>query len=218
MSDFRIAPSLASISYLDLQPSLIALEESGVDYLHFDLEDGHFVPLMTLGTKLITDLRPLSKLPFDVHLMIQEPEWIIPELISAGADRISIHPEACLYPRRVLRQIKEGGKAPGLAINPVTPLPDLQYLSPYLEFLVILTTEPEGPDCPYLPEVLEKVRQGKKDPYLRDLEWVVDGGVSPDNIKDVIQAGADTVVVGRAVFQDGKIRENISRLRNLGKP
>ena len=213
MPDLKISPSLASVSPLDVREALAELERAQVDYLHFDIEDGVFVPLMTLGTKLISDLRPLSKLPFDVHLMMVDPEWIIPELLEMGADRISVHYEACPYPRRVLRRIVELGGTAGLAINPATPLPDLEYLEPYLSFLVILTTEPEGPDCPYLPTVIRKLDAKTSDPYLGSLEWVVDGGVSPENIQDVVQAGADTVVVGRAVFQGGRIQENIAALR-----
>jgi ribulose-phosphate 3-epimerase len=213
MAEFRISPSLVSASLLDLRKTISELERSGVEYLHFDFEDGCFVPVMNLGTKIIADLRPLTLIPFDVHLMMQNPEWILPALIKDGANRISVHYEACPYPRRVLRQIQELGATPGLAFNPATPIPDLAYLSPYLSFLVILTTEPEVMDCPYLPQVLDKVRQGKEDPYLKDLEWVVDGGINPDNISEVISAGADTVVVGRSAFKDGQVQENITALR-----
>jgi ribulose-phosphate 3-epimerase len=213
MSEFRISPSLVSASLLDLRKTISELEHSGVEYLHFDFEDGCFVPVMNLGVKIIADLRPLTSIPFDVHLMMRDPEWILPDLINDGADRISVHFEACPYPRRVLRQIHELGATAGLAFNPATPIPDLAYLSPYLSFLVILTTEPEGPDCPYLPGVLDKVRQGKGDPALRDLEWVVDGGITPDNIAEVISAGADTVVVGRSAFKDGLVKDNIAALR-----
>ncbi len=213
MAGFRISPSLASASFLDLKQSLKELEQAGVDYIHFDIEDGSFVPIMTLGTKIIADLRPLTDLPFDVHLMMHNPEWIIPDLINYGADRISVHYEACQYPRRVLRSITELSAKAGLAFNPATPLPDLSYLTPYLSFIVILTSEPEGPDCPYLPQILEKVRAGKESLFLNDLEWVVDGGISSQNIQEVLQAGADTVVVGRSAFRDGQIKQNIHTLR-----
>jgi len=216
MSDFKISPSLASTPLLDLKTAVQDLVESGVDYIHFDIEDGSFVPVMTLGTKILADLRPVTDLPFDVHLMMVNPDWLIPELIQDGADRISIHYEACPYPRKTLRLIVDGGCSAGLAFNPATPIPDLEYLAHYLSFLVILTTEPEGPDCPFLPAVLNKVKEGKKNQYLKDLEWVVDGGVNSDNIQEVIRAGADTVVVGRAAFQGGKISQNISKLRKQG--
>lgn len=217
MADFRISPSLASASSLHLSHTIGELEKAGADYIHFDIEDGSFAPIMTLGVKLIGDLRPLTNLPFDVHLMMVNPEWIIPDLIRAGANRVSVHYEACPYPRRILRKITDLEAKAGLAFNPATPIPDLSYLTPYLQFLVILTTEPEGPDCPYLPQVLEKVRLGRMTPYLKDLEWVVDGGVNSENIQEVLQAGADTVVVGRAVFVEGQTEKNIRSLRKAGK-
>jgi ribulose-phosphate 3-epimerase len=211
----RISPSLASAPLDRLGQVIVALATAGADYLHFDVEDGSFVPVMTLGTKIISDLRKFTSLPFDVHLMMVNPEWILPDLIRSGADRVSVHYEACLYPRRVLRQITALGAQAGLAFNPATPLPDLAYLSPYLSFILILTTEPELPDSPFLPAVLEKVRKGKQVESLEGIEWVVDGGVSAENLSQVIQVGADTVVVGRAVFQDGRIAENMAALRSI---
>jgi len=216
MADFKLSPSLASASMLDLKRTVLELADAGANYIHFDIEDGSFAPIMTLGTKILADMRPVTDLPFDVHLMMVNPDWLIPELIHDGADRIAVHYEACPYPRKTLRLIVEGGGTAGLAFNPATPIPDLEYLAPYLSFLVILTTEPEGPDCPFLPAVLDKVQNGKRDPYLKGLEWVIDGGVNIENIQKVIRAGADTVVVGRAAFRGGTITENITSLRSQG--
>lgn len=209
----RIAPSLASAPTPHLSRVIADLETAGADYIHFDVEDGSFTPVMTLGTKIIADLRPLTRLPFDVHLMMVNPEWILPDLAAYGANRISVHYEACPYPRRVLRQIVSLGAQAGLAFNPATPIPDLSYLAPYLSFIVVLTTEPEMSDCPFLPEVLEKVREGKQAAGQGRCEWVVDGGVDAENISQIRRAAADTVVVGRAVFKDGKIAENMAALR-----
>lgn len=192
---------------------ILELEKAGVDSIHFDIEDGSFVPVMTLGTRIIRDLRPLTRLPFDAHLMMVNPEWILPELVAYGANRISVHYEACPYPRRVLRQIVSLEAQAGIAFNPATPLPDLAYLSPYLSFVVILTTEPEIPDCPFLPEVLEKVQEGRQVQGQERIEWVVDGGVTAENLSHIVEAGADTVVVGRSVFKEGKIFENMVALR-----
>ncbi len=211
----RIAPSLASAPLDRLGEVIVELEIAGADSIHFDVEDGSFVPVMTLGTKLIRDLRRITRLPFDVHLMMVNPEWLLPDLVRSGANRVSVHYEACLYPRRVLRQIAALGAQAGLAFNPATPLPDLAYLLPYLSFIVILTTEPELPDSPFLPEMLEKVRKGKQAQGLEGIEWVVDGGVDPGNLSAVIQSGADTVVVGRAAFKDGTISENMAALRSV---
>lgn len=213
--NLRIAPSLASAPLDRLGQVIADLEKAKVDLIHFDIEDGSFAPLMTLGTKIIGDLRPLTKIPFDVHLMMVNPEWLLPALAKEGANRISVHYEACPYPRRTLRMIAELGATPGLAFNPGTILPDLNYLQPYLSFVILLTTEPEEPDCPFLPEVLEKMRMEKGLPGLEDVEWVIDGGVKPDNLAEVMEAGADTVVVGRFVFKDGAIGANIAQLRNV---
>jgi len=209
----RISPSLAAAPLDRLGQVVLALEKGGADYIHFDIEDGSFVPVMTLGTKIITDLRSFTQLPFDVHLMMVNPEWILPELVQSGADRVSVHYEACPYPRRVLRQIVSLGATAGIAFNPATSIPDLAYLSPYLSFVVVLTTEPEIPDCPFLPEVLEKVRKGKQVQSLERIEWVVDGGINAENISQVLDAGADTVVIGRSVFKEDKISENMAALR-----
>ena len=211
----RISPSLAAAPLDRLGQIVIELETAGANYIHFDIEDGSFVPMMTLGTKMISDLRRITRLPFDVHLMMVNPEWILPEVVRFGANRVAVHYEACPYPRRVLRQIVSLGAIAGLAFNPATPVPDLAYLLPYLSFIVILTTEPEIPDCPFLPEVLEKVRAGKQAKGLESIEWVVDGGLNTENLAQVIAAGTDTVVIGRSVFKDGKIRENMTALRKL---
>lgn len=211
----RISPSLASAPLDRLGQVVTELETGGADYIHFDIEDGSFVPMMTLGTKMISDLRRVTRLPFDVHLMMVSPEWILPEIIHLGANRVSVHSEACPYPRRVLRQITSLGAQAGIAFNPATPIPDLSYLLPYLSFIVILTTEPEIPDCPFLPEVLDKIQEGKQAKGLERIEWVVDGGLNLENLSQVVAAGVDTVVIGRAVFQDGKILENMVALRNV---
>lgn len=189
------------------------LEAAGADALHFDIEDGSFVPVMTLGTKIISDLQGLTKLPFDVHLMMVNPEWLIPALAEMGIQRLSVHFEACPYPRRVLRQIHERGIQAGLAFNPATPLPDLAYLKPYLSFVLILTSEPEIPDSPFLPEALGKLRKGKQGKALEGIEWMADGGINAGNLAQVRGAGADAAVIGRAVFKDGKPIENLQALR-----
>jgi ribulose-phosphate 3-epimerase len=211
-----IAPSLASAPMGHLADTIAELERAGADALHFDLEDGHFVPVMTLGTRLIAELRPLTHLPFDVHLMVDNPEQIIPLVTALGADAVSVHYEACLYPRRTLRMIRQAGKQAGLAFNPKTPFPRLDYLLPHLDFVLILTTEPEMPDCPYLPAVLDNVRAAAAfaGEYHPRLGIVADGGIDATNIAEVVAAGATAVVSGRGVFAGGEVAANLRRLRN----
>ncbi len=209
----KIAPSIAAAPLIDLQRTIHSLEEAGADIVHFDIEDGSFVPVMTLGTKIIHDLRPLTNLPFDVHLMMVNPEWLLPELASAGVQRVSVHYEACPYPRRVLGQIAGLGMQAGLAFNAKTPIPPLQFCRPYLSFVVVLSTEPETGPTAYLPTTLAKIAEGRRQPGMAGIEWVVDGGITSDSVGEAIKAGADVVVCGRGIFHDGRVRENIQRLK-----
>ncbi len=211
----KVAASLAAASLVDPVSILRALEDGGADMVHFDIEDGRFVPAMNLGLKILQDLRPLTKLPFDVHLMMTNPEWIIPEIARCGADQVSVHIEACLYPRRVLGLIAKHKMHAGLAFNPSTPISPLQYCLPYLSFVVILSTEPEVAQCSFLPSVLSKVVDGKKQEGLTGVEWAVDGGITSDNVKQVIEAGADIVISGRGVFENGRIQENIRKMKSV---
>jgi|FaiFalDrversion2_1042247.scaffolds.fasta_scaffold01269_2 ribulose-phosphate 3-epimerase len=215
MTHVKLSVSLAAAPLDQIGTVVQMLTTAQVDYLHFDIEDGVFIPAITLGTKIISDLRPLTPLPFDVHLMMVNPEWLIPDLVHLGANRIAVHYEACPYPRRTLRKIVEAGAQAGIALNPATPLPDLVYLRPYLNFVLILTSEPEAPDYPFLPTVLEKVRQGRQQPGLEGVEWVVDGGIDVQNLPWVITAGVDTLVIGRAIFKDNAILANLHRIRQV---
>jgi ribulose-phosphate 3-epimerase len=209
----KIAPSLAASSQLNLKQTIGDLVSAGADIIHFDIEDGNFLPVMTLGVRMVRDLRPLTTLPFDVHLMMNTPEWLIPELKEMGADMVSVHFEACPYPRRTLGIIHEAGMLAGLAFNPATPLPPLQHYLPFLSFVLILTTEPEAKIATYLPSVLEKVTEGKKQPGLENIKWEVDGGFVLNNILDAKHAGADIIVTGRGAFADNQIYQNIKKLR-----
>lgn len=208
-TEIRIAPSIASGPLTCLEKTIHDLETSGSSIIHFDIEDGSFVPVMNLGIKVIGELRPLTKLPFDIHLMMKDPEWLIPELAVMGADMVSVHFEACPYPRRTLRLIVEQGMQAGLAFNPSTSIPDLKFCLPYLSFIVVLTTEPEERGCPFLPSVLDKITDAKKRSELKNLTWVADGDISEKNAKVVADAGADVLVVGRGIFKEGEISKNI---------
>jgi ribulose-phosphate 3-epimerase len=214
ISPIRISASLASAPLNQLDITVNELELSGADSLHFDIEDGSFVPAMTLGTKVISDLRPITSCPFEVHLMVTHPEWLVPCLAKMGVNRIAVHYEVCSYPRRLLREISSIGIQAGLAFNPATPLPDLAYLRPYLSFIFILTSEPEMANPVFLPEMSDKVKLGKVLNGLEGVDWIVDGGIKPENIPQIQQSGVDAVVVGRAIFADGRITDNLRALRN----
>jgi ribulose-phosphate 3-epimerase len=215
----RISASIAAAQSNCLQETIKGLEESKVDFIHFDLEDGKFVESSGLSIKQISDLRQFASIPFETHLMVFEPESLIEDLVKVGVNRIAVHYESLLYPRAVLRKITEAGAVAGLAFNPVTAVPfaNLTYLLQFLSFVLILTTEPECKDPPFLEEILEKVRVGKQHSPLNKLEWIVDGGVSSENIKMISDAGADTVVIGRALFKQGNIKDNVEAIRSRVK-
>jgi ribulose-phosphate 3-epimerase len=210
----KIAPSMVSAPFADLRSVIKELENAGADLLHFDLEDGNFVPVMTLGVKIISEVRALTQLPFDVHLMVQNPEWLIPELAQMNVDMLSVHYEACPYPRRTLKMISQYKMKAGLAFNPKTPLPSLRYFLPYLSFVDILTTEPEQGDSSYLPPVLNKVSEGRKQTGLEHIQWEVDGAISTDNAAEVVAVGTDIIVAGRSIFKTGRIAQNLLALRS----
>jgi len=210
----RIASSLAAVSQVNLKATIEDLQKAGVDIIHFDIEDGNFTPVMNIGLRMIRDLRPLTQLPFDVHLMTTNPEWMIRDLKEWGADMVSVHYEACPYPRRILGLIHELGMLAGLAFNPATPIPPLKHYLPFLSYVLVLTTEPETGTETYLPSVLDKVFEGKKQPGLEKVKWQADGGFTEETVLDAQRAGVDIVVCGRGIFIDNQIHLNVRKIRD----
>ena len=206
----KLAVSLATVPLIDLKKIIKVLNQSPIEMLHFDIEDGHFVPSIMLGAKIIGDLRSYSTLVFDVHLMINNPERYIPEIVRMGGDRIAIHWEACDYPLRSLEMIKAHGIKAGLAFNPKTSIPDLHYLKPYLDFINILSSEPTEITSHFIPEINKKMHDLRLEDS--DIECEVDGGVNPTNIQSVIKNGAHTIVAGRYIFSSPNIMKNIKKL------
>lgn len=210
----KIAASLVSAPLLDLRKTISELEDSGVDYLHFDLEDGVFVPEMNLGVKLIEEIRSITSLPFDVHLMMVNPEWIIPRLAGIGIDMLSFHYEATHYPRRVLRMVSDYGIKAGLAFNPKTVIPELNIYIPYIRFINILTTEPEINGGIFLPDVMGKIDQVKMMNKYENILVEVDGGMTIENSKLAVEKGVDVLVSGRGLFSEGNLRDNIFSMKH----
>jgi ribulose-phosphate 3-epimerase len=208
----RLSASLAAASLPEMKEVLPLLSRLGVEMLHFDVEDGQFVPSLTLGTKIIGDLRSHSQLTFDVHLSVNQPERLIPEVIQMGADRVAVHWEACDYPMRTLEMIRDGGALSGLAFNPKTPIPELGYFIPILDYILVLSTEPVIPECEFIPEMANKIFENKPIYRGTGLEWVIDGGIQPENVAVAAGHGADILVVGRGIFKDGDIEKNVQTL------
>lgn len=194
-----VTASIISAPLLELGDVLERLRESGVDALHIDVEDGHFVPELGLGLRVVEDVAAWGGLPVDVHLMVADPEFAIARLRGLPLRSVAIHLEATRYPRRVLRQIREAGWRAGLAVNPVTSLPELGRLAPHLDYVLQLTTEPE-PDPDFLTGMLATLPASAAAARAVGVELWVDGGVSEDNAESLAAMGVDSVVVGRALI------------------
>ncbi len=179
--------------------------------------DGRFVPNLTMGPVVVRGLRPLCDLPFDAHLMVEEPDSLIPAFIEAGCDRITVHVEACPHLHRTIQHIKQRGAKAGVALNPATPLITLEDILPDLDLVLIMSVNPGFGGQSYIPQSTDKIRRLRRIIDERALSNVlieVDGGIKVHNIATVARAGADVVVVGSAVYNSqGSVAENIASLR-----
>ncbi|MCI8737733.1 MAG: ribulose-phosphate 3-epimerase [Lachnospiraceae bacterium] len=207
-----LAPSILSADFLKLGEQLELVEKNGVSILHIDVMDGMFVPSISLGFPVIESIRRSSKMIFDVHLMIKEPERYLERFAAGGADIITVHAEACLHLHRTIQQIRRLGKKCGVALNPATPLSALDYVLEDLDMVLLMTVNPGFGGQSFIPAMYEKIHGlreliAKKNLKI-DIE--VDGGIKAANTKQVIEAGANILVAGSAVFEgdiEGNIRE-----------
>jgi ribulose-phosphate 3-epimerase len=211
----RIAPSILSADFSKLGEEVREVEACGADLIHCDVMDGHFVPNITIGPMVIKALSKVTKLPLDVHLMIEKPERYIKEFIEAGSKMLTIHVEATTYLQRHIQHIKEQGVKAGVSLNPSTPLDALDYILSEVDFVLIMTVNPGFGGQKFLRSMLPKIKQLRKMINEKGLsaEIEVDGGIGVDNIKDASQAGADIFVAGNAIFGSGDYRKTIKEMR-----
>jgi ribulose-phosphate 3-epimerase len=212
----RIAPSILAADFANLAAEVADVERSGADWIHVDVMDGHFVPNLTLGPVVVESLRPRTALPLDVHLMIESPDHLIPEFCKAGANLVTVHEEACVHLHRTVHLIKEHGAKAGIALNPATPVGNILPLIQDIDLILIMTVNPGFGGQSFIVFTLEKIRELKRELIARGLERVhieVDGGVNEQTAKQVIEAGADVLVAGTAVFRESNRAEAIRRLR-----
>lgn len=213
----KIAPSILSADFAELGRDIERLHNAEADFIHIDVMDGHFVPNISFGMPIIKAIRNKTDKVFDVHLMIENPSAYIDDFIEAGADLITIHYEAEKHIDRAIQYIKSKGVKVAVALNPGTPVSVLKNIIAELDMVLIMSVNPGFGGQKFITYSLDKIREVKelsKD-VNDDLLIQVDGGIDATNVKDVIEAGANVIVAGSAVFKNGQIEENIKALRGI---
>lgn len=210
-----IAPSLLSADFSRLCDEITAVEEAGADIIHLDIMDGHFVPNITIGPPVIAKLRGCTDLPFDAHLMIENPEQYIESFVGAGVNMISIHIESQVHLQRSLAFIREKGAQAGVVLNPATPVDGLRYVLDDVDYILVMSVNPGFGGQVFIPAVMNKLKNLSA--FLKDagseIPVELDGGVGPDNTAQVTTAGASILVAGSAIFQNPPYEKVIQRMR-----
>jgi len=214
----KIAPSILSADFSRLGDEVRAIDVAGADYVHIDVMDGHFVPNITIGPLVVGAVRPVTELPLDVHLMIENPDQYIPDFARAGADIIVVHAEAVRHLHRTVQLIKSLGKKAGVSLNPATSLSALDIILPDLDLVLLMTVNPGFGGQSFIESSLPKITELRRriDELDLPIELEVDGGVKVDNIEEIAAAGADVFVAGSAVFGADNYQTTISRLKENG--
>lgn len=213
----ELAPSILSADFAHLADAVQAVAEAGATLLHVDVMDGHFVPNITIGPPVVASLRKVSRLPLDVHLMIENPDQYIPAFVDAGADWISVHQEACIHLHRTLEHIQGHGVNAGVVINPATPVNVLEEVLEMVDHVLVMSVNPGFGGQKFIPFALEKARNLAMMRSARRASFRIemDGGIGPDTITEAVRAGVEVLVAGNAVFGDGNPRENTRHLLKL---
>jgi ribulose-phosphate 3-epimerase len=212
----KIAPSILSADFSKLGEEIAAVEKGGADWIHVDVMDGHFVPNITIGPPVVKSVRKATKLPLDVHLMIENPELYIPEFRKAGADYISIHPESTPHLQRALAMIRESGAKASVALNPATPLFVLDHVWDDIDMILIMTVNPGFGGQKFIPEMKNKIQSLKKKIERANSKILleIDGGVNVENVGELAALGVDVFVAGSAIFESKNYQQTISAMKN----
>ncbi|WP_462409230.1 ribulose-phosphate 3-epimerase [Neobacillus sp. Marseille-QA0830] len=211
----KIAPSILSADFSKLGEEITAVEKAGADYIHIDVMDGHFVPNITIGPLVVEAARPVTKLPLDVHLMIENPDQYIEAFAKAGADYITVHVEACRHLHRTIQNIKSFGVKAGVVLNPATPVESIQHVIRDVDMVLLMSVNPGFGGQKFIPEVLPKIKKVKElaDQKGVAVEIEIDGGVNPETAKQCMEAGATVLVAGSAIYNQPDYAEAILSIR-----
>lgn len=198
----KVAPSILAADFANLQSEIEIVERAGADWIHVDVMDGHFVPNITMGALVVDAIRPHTKLPLDVHLMIEQPDQFIESFAKAGADIITVHVEACRHLHRTLHYIKSFGIQCGVVLNPHTPISTIEHVLEDVDVVLFMTVNPGFGGQSFIPSVLQKVKALAEIKEQRGLsfEIEIDGGVNKETVKECVSAGATVVVAGSAIY------------------
>ncbi len=215
----KIAPSILSADFGNLLRDVREVEKAGCEYLHIDVMDGHFVPNITIGPLVVKALKGKVDMIFDVHLMIENPEKYIDEFAKSGADIITIHQEATPHLHRGIQMIRNHGIKAGASLNPATPVETLEYILPDVDMVLIMSVNPGFGGQKYIPEMTKKIRK-MKEMILKinpEVSIQVDGGIKPENVREVVKAGGEIIVAGSAIFNKENIHQAVHDLRVAGE-
>ncbi|HOQ16926.1 MAG TPA: ribulose-phosphate 3-epimerase [Defluviitaleaceae bacterium] len=214
----KLAPSILSADFANLGRDVRALHDAGVDYIHIDIMDGGFVPVITFGSQLVKAIRKYSDKVFDVHLMVNNPDAHIKNFVEAGADIISVHAESCVHLHRTIQCIKNYGLKAGVVLNPSTPLSSIEYILEDVDMVLIMSVNPGYGGQKFIDSAIRKISALREMINSRGLntDIEVDGGITFENVQEVIRAGANVIVAGSSVFK-GDIHKNIKEFNRLFK-
>ena len=212
----KIAPSILSADFSRLGEEIQAIEKAGADWVHIDVMDGRFVPNLTVGPLIVEAARKVTSLPLDVHLMIVEPDQLIPEFIKEGATSITVHVEACIHLHRTVQLIKQHGARAGVSLNPATPFETLTEILDDLDLVLIMSVNPGFGGQKFIPKVLDKIRAARKmiDGRKLQTDLEADGGIKVTNARELSEAGVDVFVAGSAIFESPDYKTTIRQLRD----